>query len=294
MNRDNVTFYILIFILMKRKITNIAIFALATISAIPFVWANLDNITTNSPTSEYIDTSTNNENYYNEYEKYYNEFKKEFYEELSKWDFTKIEEKIKWLLWDIDYLSKNPENENYVNIEKYKIKVQALKDLKENFWYTNNLQNDNLKLQDINSDKIKTEKNEMMRKIEIEKKRLEERIKRKEEFKKIKNTEKEILKEQKKIIKQKRNELKENISQIKNQRQELRKKYKNKFKTILKDRLETMKKTHIETVLSRIEIALEKATNEKIIAQLEALKELLEDRLNTIEEIINLDELLKE
>jgi len=74
-------------------------------------------------------TSTSDDSYSN----YYNEFKKEFYSDLTSWNLSKIDEKIKGYQADVDYLNSNSTSEHYKNVDSYKLKIKVLTDLKNNF-----------------------------------------------------------------------------------------------------------------------------------------------------------------
>jgi len=195
----------------------------------------------------------------NEYEKHYSIFKEDFYKELLNKDFSNIDAKIKWYLNDIEYLKSNPDSSHYNNISIYEIKVKVLEDLKNNF------------SNQINS--VKKEYNKVVEKTKEIAPIVKEQIK-----KDFSNT--------KKIVK--------------NVFENLKDKYKTYYNDKLKDKLENISEEKLEIILWNISKKIEEIissnkftqkTKEKILAQLEALKEIIQEKIWEKNEEINLEEL---
>lgn len=104
------------------------------------------------------------------------------------------------------------------------------------------------------------------------------------------------VKEKKQEVK---NEVKELRQDIKDTRAEMVAKYKTAFAKQISSRLDQMSEEKLNVVLNRINLAIEKYSNsklsetkkQKVLSQLEALKLLVEEKLNITDEI-NIDEIL--
>lgn len=302
---------------------------------------------------------------------YYNIFKQEFSHQLWKWDFSIIDEKIKWYQADIDYLSKNPESEHYKNISLYQEKVTALEMLKKNFWnsiqkldhwehkkiieeFKKSLEESIKNLRDTitseNREEIKSKaeiikqeyikkaqdlwldkykqiveerfqtfyqnnftKNEEIKKIIDEKKVLLEKAKKEMNEKiditknKLKEKHQELKEIKKEDIQRIVNEKKEDFNKIKEtfaiKKQDLKLKYKEIFSKQLEWKLDKFSEDKLQSIMKKIDWSIEKYTSneklsseqkEKFIAQLIALKELVQEKILQTHEMINIDELIGE
>jgi len=92
---------------------------------------------------EYIDSKKQNiyETNKNTFNDYYIKFKKEFHKDLERWDFSKLEEKLKQYKEDIRFLESNKDSEYYKNLNAYKMKVQILENLKNEYNHFNKIRN---------------------------------------------------------------------------------------------------------------------------------------------------------
>ena len=215
-------------------------------------------------------------------ESYYDFFKREFYQELLKWDFSRIDKKIEGYLLEIKYLSENPESDYYKNIYSYKEKLKALQDLKANF--SSSI---------INKEKQQETKKEFKDKNE--------------KFREIKDQYKGDFKDQYKgDFKENRYEYKDGMQEtkkeFKDKKQELKAKYKAQFTKTLGPKIANFSTDRIKLIISRIDIAIEKYNSleipqdkkDKFIAQLSVLKEILQEKIYELENTIDLEELLAE
>lgn len=95
-------------------------------------------------------------------QKIYEDFKKEFSEQLEKWDFSKIDEKLKWYYADVNYLNSNMNSSAASNIWIYKTKIRMLEELKRNYLKKETIDDSNVQVKPIyifiqNKDKAWTE-----------------------------------------------------------------------------------------------------------------------------------------
>lgn len=91
-------------------------------------------------------------------------------------------------------------------------------------------------------------------------------------------------------------------SEFKNQRSELRSKYKKSFATKLENRLDSISETKLEKILividnkiGEVEVntKLSEIQKERILSQLEALKEIINEKLSMLEDAIDIDSIIK-
>lgn len=157
--------------------------------------------------------------------------------------------------------------------------------------------------------KAEYEKNKEAKKAEYEKakeaKKAEMDAKREEGKKKIEEHKAEMDKkkeEMKKMMEEKRGEIKETREEWKAKHAELVTRYKEAFKAKVEAKLASMNQEQLEKVLGNVEKQIQKVQASKlvqekkdnILAQLHALKELIQSKLDTqVSDEINLDDLLK-
>jgi chromosome segregation ATPase len=146
--------------------------------------------------------------------------------------------------------------------------------------------------------KAEYEKNREAKKAEMDAKR-EEVKKKVEEHKEEMDKKKE---EMKKMMEEKRGEMKETREEWKAKHAELVAKYKEAFKAQVEAKLATMNQEQLEKILGNIEKQVQKVQasklsqekKDKILAQLHALKELIQSKLDTqMSDDVNVDDLLK-
>lgn len=139
--------------------------------------------------------------------------------------------------------------------------------------------------------KLADQKKEEMKKIVQEKK---------EQFDAAKKQGQEQFQEKKEEFKQKMQDTKQNF---KNLKQDLKAKYKDAFAKKLEGKLEKLWAEKLKAVITKIDSVIAKyqanenltaEQKEKFVAQLNAIKELLQEKLDELENGINLDELLGE
>lgn len=206
-----------------------------------------------------------------EYTKFYNEFKKEFEFELKNWNYTKIDNKIKWYIWDVNYLNDNKTSVHYQHIWVYQTKLKALQNLREAYSWK--------KYEEIKEVQNEKQKYEDKKEYEIQ------------ESKKIVTDNKTDVKKEIEVKKEIKTEIKTQIKEvkieIKDQRVELRKKYKEEYKKVLEKKLETIGQTHMKVVSVRATNLIKDVEKSNIfetrknvlIAQLEAIIEILEEKI---------------
>lgn len=223
------------------------------------------------------------------YNDYYGQFKKEFYEQLLKGDFTQIDKRIAWYEGDVQYLSEHPESEHYKNISVYKEKIRVLQQLKANF-ASQEVKKELPKQEMYNKQKVYEEKQAELKKINQEKQ---------EQIKKIVAEKQE---DTKKHMEWKKQEMKEVKDTYRDQKQELIKKYKQQFQKTLSQRIANLSEEQTIKVMTNVEKAIQKYENlslseerrQRFLAQLEALKQLLQARLDESQDVIDIESLFVE
>jgi chromosome segregation ATPase len=164
--------------------------------------------------------------------------------------------------------------------------------------------------------KVEVEKNKEAKKAEMdakkaeyekakEAKKAEMDAKREEVKKKVEDHKAEMDKkkeEMKKMVEEKRGEVKDAREEWKAKHQELIVKYKEAFKAQIEAKLATATPEQLEKILGNIEKQVQKVQasklsqekKDKLLAQLHALKELIQSKLDTqMSDEVNLDDLLK-
>lgn len=218
-----------------------------------------------------------------EYTKYLNLFREEFKSELLKWEFKRIDEKIKGYEWDIEYISSEKWSQYAGNLDIYKTKLKALKQLREEFI--------------SNYKEVKTEFIDYSKEQLLEKEKILKAIEEKRQ--------KEILalKEKTQEFKEKWSEIKEktseqvkklsNIELLKQKKYEIIAKHKENYTKKLWEKLDKLTEEQLQKALDRTNKLIEKyATKESALSQLAALKELIEEKLDANSEI-NIDEIFE-
>lgn len=123
---------------------------------------------------------------------------------------------------------------------------------------------------------------------------------KREEYRELKDDYKEKMKENKNEYKEKKQEAKQNFQ---DKKQELKMKYKAKFAKALEAKLANFSTDKIKAVIAKIDTVIEKYNSnealtqdqkDKFVAQLNALKELLQEKIDETENSINIDEILAE
>lgn len=285
------------------------------------------------------DSTTQEKTEKQHFESYYDQFKKEFYNDLSKWNFSEIDKKIAWYEADVKYLSENSESEHAKHLSAYKEKLQALKDLKANFasgsvttisqvsqevdsaYVENFIKNfstyenpysvidTDYKAEKINKvtwqkawnyiqEQKKDEvKNSSDKKTEEMKKHLDNKKEDLKKYMEEKNT------QVKKEFEDKKEEVKKKVENVALTAESLVKKYKSEFEKTLGSKIANLSEERTAKVIQNIEKAKEKystlttITEEqktKYLAQLDALKSLLETRLNHLKDMIDIESLFAE
>lgn len=199
-----------------------------------------------------------------EYTKYLNSFTQEFKSELLKWDFKRIDEKIKGYTWDIEYISSEKWSQYAGSLDIYKTKLKALQQVRQE--YISNLK-----------ENITTVTKETY-------------IKKDEVIKAIEEKKQKLAEEAKKVKEEKISTL----DNVKQKKLELVKKYKENYSKKLWEKLEKLNETQLEKALEKTNKLIEKyAKKEVALAQLTALKELIEEKLELNSEI-NIDEIFED
>lgn len=221
------------------------------------------------------------------------EFKKSLEESIQKLRETLTSEnvedvKTKAENLKAEYLQKAKE----LWLDRYKQMVEARF---QTFYQNNFAKNDAMKKM-VEEKKLLLEK----AKIEMNKKMEEAKNKMKEKQQELKEIKKEDVKRVIEEKKQDFNKIKENF-QVK--KQDLKAKYKEQFAKQLQARLDKLPVEKLQSVIEKIDLSIEKYTandkltsqqKEKFIAQLHALKEIVQEKISQKDEMINLDELLGE
>ncbi len=208
-------------------------------------------------------TTTSEKTTVDEFTKYLNSFREEFKSELLKWDFARIDQKIKGYIWDIEYISSEKWSQYAGNLDIYKTKLKALKQIREE--YISNLK------ENVTSVTKETtiNKDEVVKAIEEKKQKLAEEAKK--------------IKEEKLTT----------LDNLKQKKLDLIKKYKENYSKKLWEKLSKLNEQQLKTALERTNKLIEKyATKESALAQLTALKQLIEEKLESTTEI-NVDEIFE-
>ena len=209
-------------------------------------------------------STTSEKSTVDEYKKYLNIFREEFKSELLKWEFKRIDEKIKGYTWDVEYISSEKGSQYAGNLDIYKTKLKALKQIREE--YISNLKENVTSITKESSIK----KDEVVKAIEEKKQKLAEEAKK--------------MKEEKLTT----------MDNLKQKKLDLVKKYKENYSKKLWEKLGKLSEEQLQKALERTNKLIEKyATKESALVQLTALKELIQEKLEASSEI-NIDEIFED
>lgn len=210
-----------------------------------------------------------------EYTKYLNIFIEEFKAELVKGDFARIDQKIKGYEWDIEYISSKKWSQYASNLDIYKTKLKALKQVREEYisYYKE------VKTTIIDNSKEQLLEREKIIKV-IEEKKQKELLDTKQKVENLKEKTTEVkektLEQTKKLS---------NVELLKQKKAEVIAKHKEQFSKKLEKTIEKLNTTQLEKALARTNELIEKhSSKEVVLVQLVALKELLEEKISSLEE----------
>lgn len=215
-----------------------------------------------------------------EYTRYLNIFREEFKGELLKWEFARLDQKIKNYEWDIEYISSEKWSQYAGNLDIYKTKLKALRQVREEYisYY-----------KETNTNVVEYTKEQLMEKEKavLEAKRKAEEIREKaaleskkkaEEFKEKTTQVKEKALEQTKKL--------SNVELLKQKKSEVIAKHKEQFSKRLEKTIENLNTTQLEKALARVNEQIEKnSSREVVLVQLIALKDLIEEKISATEEL---------
>jgi len=232
-------------------------------------------------------TSTTTTTVVDEYIKHLNLFKEEFKSELLKWEFSRIDQKIKGYEWDIAYISSEKWSQYAGNLDIYKTKLKALQQVRQEYisYYKETKTNvvEYTKEQLMEKEKMALEAKE---KAILEAKNKAEELKRKEQ----ELREKATLEAKKKSEELKEKSLEQtkklsNVELLKQKKAELIAKHKEQFSKRLEKTIENLNTIQLEKALTRVNEQIEKySSREVVLVQLIALKEIIEEKLEMVED----------
>ena len=208
-----------------------------------------------------------------EYSKYVSLFTDEFKWELLKGEFARIDQKIKGYEGDIEYISSEKGSQYAGNLDIYKTKLKALRQVRQEYisYY---------KEETKTSD---TTKEEISQKEKILKAAQEKKEKELREAKQKIEEKKKVTEEVKEKVEVKKTEVTQNLEKKKS---EIIAQHKEKFAKKLAKTLENLSVPQLEKVLARVNALIEKNANkENLLAQLMALKELIQEKIDGSEEL---------
>lgn len=207
-------------------------------------------------------------------------FREEFKNELLKWDFARIDQKIKGYEWDIEYISSEKWSQYAHNLDIYKTKLKALKQLREEYisYYKE------VKTTVVNSTKEQSLEKEKILKA-MEEKKQKELLDAKQKVENLKEKTTEVKEKVKEKAFEQTKKL-SNIELLKQKKSEVISKHKEQFSKRLEKIIENLNTTQLEKALARVNEMIEKnSSKEVVLVQLIALKELIEEKISLTQEL---------
>lgn len=233
----------------------------------------LISVQVNAGDEVYNTKTTSTTTLVDEYTKHLNLFREEFKSELLKWEFSRIDQKIKGYEWDIAYISSEKWSQYAGNLDIYKTKLKALQQVRQEYisYY-----------KETKTNVVEYTKEQLMEKekmaLEAKEKAILEAKKKAEEIKEKTTQVKEKALEQTKKL--------SNIELLKQKKAEIIAKHKEQFAKRLEKTIENLNTTQLEKALARTNEMIEKhSSREVVLVQLIALKDLIEEKISATEEL---------